>query len=328
MIISKTPLRISFFGGGTDYPDYFKQHGGAVLSSSIDKYIFITVNKISPINDSKYKLTYSKLEKCDSIEEIAHPSIKACLQFLDINEGLEIHVVSELPAKTGLGSSSSFTVGLLNALYVFKGQMVSKTRLADEAIYVEQQLIGEKVGNQDQAAAAFGGFNRIDFHHDGTLTATPVILQAERKEQLNNNLLLFYTGVTRYAEEVLKEQVEKTKQGSIAKDLSAIRSMVDEGLDLLSSGRDLKEFGALLNRAWLSKRSLSSGISNDYLNEMYEKAINAGAGGGKLLGAGGGGFFMFYVEPEKQLSVRTALKDYLEVAFNMQNDGSSIIFIH
>lgn len=328
MIISKTPLRISFFGGGTDYPDYFKHHGGAVLSTSIDKYVYITVNQLSLISEYKYKATYSKVEHCQVIDEIVHPSIRECLRFLEIHDGIEIHAISDLPAKTGLGSSSTFTVGLLNALYAYKNQVIPSVKLAHEAIYVEQKLIGEKVGVQDQSAAAVGGLNYFEFKQDGSITYKPVIISQERKLDFKNHMLLFYTGVQRFAEDVLKEQIDKTKSGEASKDLSHIRKMVDDGFEILTSDRNLIEFGELLHQAWSSKKNLSAAISNNHLDEMYDLAMKAGASGGKLLGAGGGGFFLFFASPEKHQKIRLALQNYKEINFNFDNDGSKIIFIH
>lgn len=328
MIISKTPLRISFFGGGTDYPDYFKQYGGAVLSTSIDKYVYITVNQLSLISEYKYKATYSKVEHCQQIDEILHPSIRECIRFMELNDGIEIHAISDIPAKTGLGSSSTFTVGLLNALYAYKNQVASNIRLANEAIYVEQKLIGEKVGVQDQSAAAVGGLNYFEFKQDGTITYKPVIISQERKQDFKNHMLLFYTGVQRFAEDVLKEQIDKTKSGEAQKDLSHIRKMVDKGYEILTSNTNLNEFGELLHEAWMSKKKLSSTISNNYLDDMYDLAIKAGASGGKLLGAGGGGFFLFFASPEKHQKIRESLLNYKEINFNFDNDGSKIIFVH
>lgn len=328
MIISKTPLRISFFGGGTDYPDYFKQYGGAVLSTSIDKYVYITVNQLSLISEYKYKATYSKVEHCQQIDEILHPSIRECIRFMELNDGIEIHAISDIPAKTGLGSSSTFTVGLLNALYAYKNQVASNIRLANEAIYVEQKLIGEKVGVQDQSAAAVGGLNYFEFKQDGTITYKPVIISQERKQDFKNHMLLFYTGVQRFAEDVLKEQIDKTKSGEAQKDLSHIRKMVDKGYEILTSNTNLNEFGELLHEAWMSKKKLSSTISNNYLDDMYDLAIKAGASGGKLLGAGGGGFFLFFASPEKHQKIRESLQNYKEINFNFDNDGSKIIFVH
>jgi D-glycero-alpha-D-manno-heptose-7-phosphate kinase len=328
MIISKTPLRISFFGGGTDYPDYVKNHGGAVLSTSIDKYVYLTVNKISEISPYKYKLTYSKLEQCQSIDDLVHPSVRECLRHMQIQEGIEIHTVSDLPAQTGLGSSSSFTVGLLNALNAYKGKLIPSIKLALEAIYVEQKLIKEKVGFQDQCAAAVGGLNYFEFWQDGTISYKPVIMTKERKAEFKQNLMLFYTGMQRFAEDVLKEQIDKTQKGEVTKDLSQIRQMVDHGFSILTSDADLSAFGELLHEAWMSKKKLSSAISSSYLDDMYTTAKNAGAIGGKLLGAGGGGFFLFYVEKEKQQSVRSALKKYQEVSFDFDKDGSKNIFVY
>ncbi|MES1220519.1 MAG: kinase [Bacteroidota bacterium] len=328
MIISKTPLRISFFGGGTDYPDYINKYGGAVLSTSINKYVYVTVNKISEISQHRYKVTYSKLEQCQAINELNHPSVRECLRFMEIENGIEIHTMSDLPAQTGLGSSSSFTVGLLNALYAHKGKMIPALQLAQEGIYVEQKLIGEKVGVQDQCAAAIGGLNYFEFRQDGSITYKPVIMSEQRKQNFKNNLMLFYTGVQRFAEDVLKEQIDKTKKGEIVKDLSHIRNMVDEGFSILTSDTDLSKFGELLHTAWLSKKNLSSAISNSHLDDMYNTALKAGAIGGKLLGAGGGGFFLFYVEKEKQESVRQALKKYQEVSFEFDKDGSKNIFVY
>jgi D-glycero-alpha-D-manno-heptose-7-phosphate kinase len=328
MIISKTPLRISFFGGGTDYPDYFKKYGGAVLSVSINKYIYITVNKISTISEFPYKVAYSKVEHCQSIAEIIHPSVRASLGFMKMNDGIEIHTISDLPAKTGLGASSSFTVGLLNALYAHKGEKVPSLRLAQDAIFVEQKLIGEKVGVQDQCAAAIGGLNYFEFHPDGSITYKPASLKNERKQKLKENLLLFYTGVQRYAENVLNEQIDKTKKGELSKDLFRIRQMVDDGYNLLTSERNLDEFGELLNEAWISKKNLSSAISSKYLDDIYSRAMKAGALGGKLLGAGGGGFFLFYASRSEHENLRLALRDYQEIDFDFDSDGSKIIFVH
>ena len=328
MIISKTPLRISFFGGGTDYPDYFKQNGGAVLSTSIDKYVYITVNKLSSISEHKYKITYSKLEQCDNLVEIVHPSVRECLRHLEIHEGIEVHTISDLPAKTGLGSSSSFTVGLLNALHAYNFRTVSALKLAEEAIFVEQKLIGEKVGVQDQCAAAVGGLNYYEFKQDGSITYRPVIISPDRRKEFKSHLMLFYTGLQRYAEDVLKEQIDKTKKGQINNDLSGMRAMVDQGYEILTGQGPMIEFGKLLHEAWMSKKKLSSAISNNHLDDIYNKAKSAGATGGKLLGAGGGGFFLFFVDPQLQPAVRKALADLQEINFDFDNDGSKIIFVY
>lgn len=325
MIISKTPVRVSFFGGGTDYPDYFSENDGAVLSTSIDKYIYISVRKTTGVSDSKYKINYSKLEACNAIDEIEHPVVKACLKYLNINDGLEMHVMSDLPAKTGIGSSSSFTVGLLNVLYAFQGKMVSKEQLANEAIYIEQVVLDERVGVQDQLAAANGGLNYMQFMRHGSLHVNPIVVNKERKKALQNNLMMFYTGVSRFAHKVLEEQIKNTKEKTIAPDLAKIKQMVTDGIDILCNNKNLDLFGELLHQGWVTKRSLSSAISNDFLDDIYDRARKAGAIGGKLLGAGGGGFFVFYVPVSKRAAVSKALSDLPEIPFQFETDGTRII---
>ncbi len=325
MIISKTPVRVSFFGGGTDYPDYYKACGGCVLSTSIDKYIFVTVRKANTFSEFKYKVSYSKLETCKTLEEIEHPVIRAAIKHLNISYGLEINIISDLPARTGIGSSSTFTVGLLHALYALEGKMVSKQRLADEAIYLEQVLLNERVGVQDQLAAAHGSLNHMVFTEQ-SLQVNPVIVNRDRKLMLESNLLLFYTGLSRYASIILEEQVNKTKTKTINTELQDIKDMVTEGLDILCNpDRELDDFGRLLHQGWMKKKMLSSAISNNFLDEIYEKAMNAGALGGKLLGAGGGGFFLFYVPDDAKSGVRAALHELAEVDFRFENDGTRII---
>ena len=327
MIISKTPVRISFFGGGTDYPDYYKAHGGEVLSTTIDKYIFITVRKAHAFSEFKYKISYSKLEVCKDLEEIEHPVVKAALQFLDISYGLEINIIADLPARTGLGSSSTFTVGLLHALYALKGQMVSKKQVAMDAIYLEQVLLKERVGVQDQLAAAYGSLNHMVFT-EHTLLVNPVIVSKQRKDMLQDNLLMFYTGLARYASQILEEQVGKMQQNSINNELQDIKNMVRDGLSILTGeDKDMDDFGRLLHRGWMKKKSLSAAISSNFLDDIYEKALKAGALGGKLLGAGGGGFFLFYVPQQQQQSVRQALSELSEVNFDFENDGTRIIHL-
>jgi D-glycero-alpha-D-manno-heptose-7-phosphate kinase len=326
MIISKTPIRISFFGGGTDYPDYFTKFGGAALSTTIDKYIYITVKKLEGISEFKYKINYSKLEACNEIEEIKHPVVRACLNFLNIHDSIEIHVISDLPARSGTGSSSSFTVGLLNALYGLKGQMVSKERLANEAIHIEQIVLGERVGVQDQLAAAYGSLNFFDLRQDASFGVNRLILDLDRKKELENNLLMFYTGVSRYAHEILEEQISNTKTDKITIDLNKIKLMVEQGVKILTSDISMDAFGLLLDDAWETKKTLSSAITTTFLDDIYLRAKKAGALGGKLLGAGGGGFFIFYVNKDLQEQVRKSLSELVEVNFNFENDGTKIIF--
>lgn len=325
MVISKTPVRVSFFGGGTDYPDYFREFGGSVLSTSIDKYVYVTVNKIEGLLDHKYRIAYRKLELCHDLEEIEHPVVKAVIKYLNIDHGLEVNIMSDLPARTGLGSSSSFTVGMLHACYGLLGKMVSKEQLALEAIHIERDILGERVGVQDQLAAAHGSLNQMLFNAD-RLVVNPVILPSERKKALQDNLLMFYTGINRFASEILKEQLEKTQEKKIHTELTDIYSMVGKGLSIISDPqRDLDEFGQLMHNGWMAKRSLSSAISSDYLDDIYNRAISAGAIGGKLLGAGGGGFFLFYVPQNKQQQVEEALKDLRQIQFNFETDGTRII---
>lgn len=327
MVISKTPVRISFFGGGTDYPDYFNVYGGSVISTSIDKYIYISVRKTNPFSEFKYRIAYSRLETCQNMEEIEHPVVKAALRHMGIDYGLEINIMSDLPARTGIGSSSTFTVGLLHALYALTGRMVSKMQLAKEAIHIEQVMLQERVGVQDQLAAAHGSFNHMLFSEEN-LQVNPVIVTRQRKALLEENLMMFYTGLSRYASVILEEQVKKTQDKKINTELSDIRAMVDEGLAIVCNPeRDITEFGELMHIAWMKKKMLSSAISNNFLDDIYDRGIKAGALGGKLLGAGGGGFFLFFVPLHKQADVRKALADLNEVEFLFENEGTRIIHI-
>ncbi len=326
MIISKTPVRVSFFGGGTDYPDYFREFEGSVLNTSIDKYIYVTVNKIEGLLDHKYRVAYSKLELCNHVDDISHPVVREVIKYLGIDDGLEINIFSDLPARTGIGSSSSFTVGLLHSLYGLMGVMKSKEQLAHEAIHIEQVVLQERVGVQDQLAAAIGGLNHMRFSSD-RLEVNPLILSKERKAALQSNLLMFYTGLNRFASEVLKEQIQKTQEKKITTELKDIYDMVQKGIGILTdANKSLDEFGTLMHEAWMAKRKLSSAISNDFLDDIYNKAKGAGAIGGKLLGAGGGGFFVFYVPQEQQANVRAALTDVKEIAFGFESEGTRIIF--
>ncbi len=326
MIISKTPVRVSFFGGGTDYPDYFNEFGGSVLSTSIDKYIYITLNKIEGLLDHKYRIAYSKLELCHDVEEIEHPVVKAVIKYLNIDHGLEVNIMSDLPARTGIGSSSSFTVGLLHSCYALLGKMVSKEQLANEAIYIEQVVLQERVGVQDQLAAAYGGLNHMLFTAD-KLLVNPLVINKDRKAALQHNLMMFYTGINRFASDILKEQIQKTQDKKIHTELTDIHNMVKEGITILTdTDRSLDDFGKLMHNAWMAKRSLSSAISTSHLDDIYDRARAAGALGGKLLGAGGGGFYLFYVPIEKQVAVNAALSDIKEVKFNFETEGTRIIY--
>ncbi len=325
MIISRTPFRISFFGGGTDYPVWYKEHGGAVVATTIDKYCYITCRYLPPFFEHTHRIVYSKIETAKSIHEIEHPSARAVLQFAQIKAGVEIHHDGDLPARTGLGSSSSFTVGLLHAIYALKGIMPTKMQLAQEAIHIEQDIIKENVGSQDQVSAAFGGFNRIDFNKDGTIKINPVIINKEKIEQLQEYMMFYFTGFSRIASDIAKKQIENTHKNE--KQLTTMYQMVDEAISILNDNkRPLSDFGKLLHESWKLKRSLTDKISTSHIDEIYETVRNAGALGGKLLGAGGGGFMLIFAEPDVQSRIKTRLSSLLQVPFRFENTGSQIIF--
>jgi len=324
MIISRTPFRVSFFGGGTDYKGWFQDHNGSVLATTIDKYCYITCRHLPPFFEHKSRIIYSKMEHVrESIDEIDHPSVREVLRFLKVHEGIEIHHDGDLPARTGLGSSSSFTVGLLNGLYALKGQMVTKERLAREAIYVEQDLIKENVGCQDQTLAAYGGFNLIEFGGTNHLRVQPLTVPTDKLNLLQQHLMLFFTGFSRTASSIAKSQIENIPQKKA--ELVRMHEMVHEAVEVLN-GNDLLKFGRLLDETWKLKRTLSDKISSAYIDDLYDTAKRAGAIGGKLLGAGGGGFVLLFAQPETQAQIRSKLKDLLEVPFKFENLGSQIIF--
>ena len=323
MIISRTPFRISFFGGGTDYPDWYRQQGGAVLSTTFDKYCYITCRALPPFFDHNYRIAYSIVENAKNISDIKHPAVRGVLQEVKFSHGLEIHADADLPARSGLGSSSSFIVGLLNSLYALKGQRLSRNFLACEAIRIEQEVIAENVGSQDQVAAAYGGFNVIHFEKAGGVRVEPVIISTERKHILNEHLMLFFTGFSRVASEIAKDQIENITNNS--NQLMQMRNMVDEAIDILSNNKDIRIFGELLHKGWVCKQSLSKKVSSSHIDNLYEIARKAGAIGGKLLGAGGGGFMLLFVEPNKQAKVREALQKFVYVPFQFESAGSQII---
>jgi D-glycero-alpha-D-manno-heptose-7-phosphate kinase len=326
MVITRTPLRVSFFGGGTDYPAYFKKHGGAVLSTSIDKYVYVSVTRLGRLFEHNFRVAYSKTELVKNACEIQHPSVRACLSHLGIEQGLEISVTSDLPARTGLGSSSSFTVGLLNGLHALSGRLIGKAALAAEAIHVEQNVIGERVGNQDQVAAALGGFNFIQFSEDGSFLAEPLPVGPERRQELFSRLFLVYTGISRFADEVLVEQCANV-ENRLA-ELATIKTLAIQAREILCDERHpISDFGALLHQAWIEKKKLSSRISTGPIEQIYNTARDAGAIGGKLLGAGGGGFLLIFTEPENQAALLTALKEYEIIDFKSENSGSTMLYI-
>lgn len=324
MVISQTPFRMSFFGGGTDMENYFREYGGAVLSTSFDKYCYVTVRHLPRFFDYKTHLTYSKMEYVNSYDEIQHPAIRNAMKMLDMHE-LRLTYEADLPAQSGLGTSSSFAVGMLNAFYALKGKYVDKKKLADEAIYLERELCAEAGGWQDQIAAAYGGFNRIDFNEYG-YKVSPIIISPERKAMLNRNLVMFFTGFTRFSSDIQKaNRVEEPNGEKIVK-LKEMYSLVDEAEKILvEKNRNIDEFGKLLDYTWRLKRSTGTRISTESIDELYKKGIEAGALGGKLLGAGGGGFLVFYVKQENRHNLINAMSDLLHVPFEFEDGGSRII---
>lgn len=323
MIITRAPFRISFFGGGTDYPVWFQEQCGAVLATTINKYCYISARYLPPFFEHRSRIVWSKIENVKSEEEIEHPAVRTTLKFLNLDRGVSLHHDADLPARSGLGSSSTFTVGLLHALYGLKGSLVGKQQLANEAIFIEQKLIQEHVGCQDQITAAYGGFNHIIFEGEHEFQVLPVILPRERIELLQDHLLLFFTGVSRTASEIAKEQVARTKDRK--RELELMYEMVNESLNILKGKNDLVAFGHLLGESWKIKRSLTTKISTPYIDEIYDAAVNAGAIGGKILGAGGGGFFLVFAKPEQHGEIRRKLGHLLHVPFCFENSGSQII---
>ena len=323
MIITKTPFRMSFFGGGTDIENFFVEHGGSVLSTTFDKYCYVNVRHLPRFFDYSTELSYFKTERVGHINEIQHPAIRNAMKMLDMDE-IRLTYEADLPARSGLGTSSSFAVGMLNAFHALKGQYASKKQLANEAIYLERKLCNESGGWQDQIAASYGGFNRINFNSDG-YEVIPVIISPKRKKQLNNNLMMFFTGFTRFSSDIQKanklDEKEKINQ------LKQMNKLVDEAeAILIDKTRDLDDFGRLLDQTWKLKRQTGNSVSNKNIDKLYEKGMDAGALGGKLLGAGGGGFLVFYVQPEKQESVKEAMKDLLYIPFEFEDGGTQVIY--
>jgi D-glycero-alpha-D-manno-heptose-7-phosphate kinase len=324
MIISRTPFRISFFGGGTDYPAWFRQRGGAVLATTIDKYCYISCRYLPPFFEHKYRVVYSRIEDVKGISEIQHPSVKAVLSIMKCDRGLEIHHDGDLPARSGLGSSSSFTVGLINAIMALNGRYITKEQLAKDAIHIEQDVIRENVGSQDQISVAYGGFNRIGFNLDGTFDVVPVIIQRQKLDALEQHLMLFFTGLSRNASDIAKAQIDNLE--SCEADLNRMREMVDEAIGILNTdGGSIDDFGKLLHESWLRKRTLSDKISTPFIDEIYAAAREEGAIGGKILGAGGGGFLLLFVPPELQPKVKARLGKLIHVPFRFENSGSKIV---
>jgi len=325
MIISRTPFRISFFGGGTDYPAWYREHGGAVLSTAINKYCYITCRYLPPFHDFKHLIRYYKREEAQSVDDIQHPSVRECLKFLEFEQGIDLVHHADLPARSGLGSSSTFTVGLLHALYALKHEMPTKRQLAINAINIEQDRIGEHVGSQDQVAAAFGGLNKIEFGGLQEISVRPLIMRPERFEALQQHMMLFFTGYSRTASEVAADQIAQIPNKTA--NLRQMMQLVEEAESLLLSKEDrLNDFGRLLHEQWMLKREMSSRISTPEIDSIFDTAMKAGALGGKLLGAGSGGFMMMFVEPDKQKAVAQALDKLLHVPFRFDTLGSQIIY--
>ena len=324
MIISKTPFRISFFGGGTDYPEWYHENGGSVLATTIDKYCYISCRHLPPFFEHKHRIVYSKIESVKTTEEIQHPVVRAVLSNLSITDGLEIHHDADLPARSGLGSSSSFTVGLINVLNALKGLQISKQDLAKQATYIEQEVLKETVGSQDQVLAAFGGFNRIDFHPYDSFNISPVIINKDLVEQLQSHMLLFFTGLSRFSSDIARDKVSNFTNRF--QELTQIKEMVDEGMSILQSpSTPIMDLGKLMHESWKLKRSLSAKVSTPKIDEIYEAGIKAGATGGKILGAGGGGFILFFAEPKNHKKIRERLKSLVHVAFHFDDVGSKIV---
>lgn len=324
MIISQTPFRISFFGGGTDYHTWYQKHGAAVLSATINHYCRIQCRILPPFFEHKSRLVYSKIEEVVHHQDIQHPAVRAVLQYLNINHGIEIHHQGDLPARSGLGSSSAFTVGLLHALYALRGMLSSKRELACEAIHIERDILKENIGVQDQIATAYGGPNKIIIHPGGDFEVTPLVLPRAHLQQLRDHLLLFFTGISRTASDIAGDKIRAIPQKT--QELQQMREMVDIAEKILYSGTNFDQFGELLHETWTLKKKISNKISSVFIDEIYAKARQAGAIGGKLLGAGGGGFILFFVKPENKLKVCEALHNLLLVPFDFEENGSQIIF--
>jgi len=324
MIITRTPFRVSFFGGGTDYPVWFREHEGGVLTTAINRYCYITCRTLPPFFSHTSRIVWSQIELVQDHRQIQHPVVREALAFMKITSGVELHHEGDLPARTGIGSSSSFTVGVLRALYALRGQMVTRVGLARDAIYIERECLGEHVGCQDQVIAAYGGFNRIDFGGQSECEVTPIVAPAGRLADLQRHLMLVFTGVVRNASDIAREQIEATSRRTA--ELKEMYAMVDRAVEIITGTGSLVDFGHLLDEAWRLKRTLTPVISNLRIDDIYRSARSAGAIGGKLLGAGGGGFMLLFVPPDARDAVRSRLEALLEVPFAFERSGSDIIF--
>lgn len=324
MIITRTPFRISFFGGGTDFPDWYRENGGSVLSTTIDKFCYISCRRLPPFFEYRHRIVYSKYEHANEPDEINHPAVREVFKFMNVQNGLEMHHDGDLPARTGLGSSSAFTVGLLHSLYALKGKMVTKKKLALDAIHVEQNMIKESVGSQDQVAVAFGGLNKITFSGNHDIKVTPVTIGQKKIQKLQEHLMLFFTGFSRYSSEIEEDKIKRLNKKK--KELKNLHSFVDEAIDILNQDGDITCFGKLLHESWKLKKRLSDKVSNSHIDGIYNTAMKNGAIGGKILGAGGGGFILFFVKPGERERLKNALNSLLYVPFNFDTLGSQIIY--
>ena len=327
MIITRTPFRISFFGGGTDYPDWYQEHGGAVLATSIDKYCYISCRRLRPFFKHRHRIVYSKIELVSGVDEILHPTAREVMRYLNVNDmddGLEIHHDGDLPARSGIGTSPAFTVGLLHAIYGLQGIMPSKKQLTQDAIHVEQNMIRDVVGAQDQAITAHGGLCHITFSETGDMTIRPIILKPERRAQFQGHLMLFHTDIYRNASDVAQGIVDNLSQRSAQ--LNVLREMVDEGLGVLTETGDIGDFGKLLHESWKVKRELSDQVTNPYIDEIYEAMLETGALGGKILGAGSGGFMLCFARPECHETIRERLAPLPFVPVSLESHGSQVVF--
>ncbi len=324
MVICRTPFRISFFGGGTDYPAWYRKHGGIVLGGTIDKFCYLTVRCLPPFFEHRIQVVYSQIERVQSVDEIRHPAVRESLKFLNITRGVEIHHDGDLPARSGMGSSSSFTVGLLHALHALKGEVVSKQQLAAEGIHMEQDVLKETVGSQDQVFAAYGGVNVIQFGSSGDISVRPLTVSRSRLDQLDDHLMLIFTGIHRTASDVAGSYMADIDDRR--RELRTLTSLVEEAVELLTSEADILAFGELLHEAWAAKKRMGMRVTSPEIDTIYERARAAGAVGGKLLGAGGGGFLLLFVPPERQPEVRKHMAGFIQVPFRFERSGSQIIF--
>ena len=324
MIISRTPFRMSLFGGGTDYPDWYLENGGMVLGATIDKYCYLSVRYLPPFFEHKHRVVWSEIELVNNIDEIRHPAVKAIVEEMKFNRGLEISYNADLPARSGLGSSSAFTVGLINALTALRGKMISKKALAQDAIRIEQEVIGEAVGSQDQIWAAYGGLNKIEFQKDGKFSISPIIMGEKNYLSLESSLMLFFTGFSRVAPLIAQKKIDNFKNKE--EELNMLSTLASSAASSLQDKNyDIKKIGELIHEAWILKRELAEGVTTKEIDEIYKEGLLAGALGGKILGAGGGGFILFVVPPENQANLQKRLSKLVHVKFNFDSVGSNIV---